>query len=138
MGRAMTTKIFVNLPVKDLDRSMDFFTELGYSFDPEFTDEQAGCLVISDDIYAMLLVEPFFQSFTPKQVVDATRSTEAILAIGVDDRQQVDTLVDKALTAGAQPATEPMDQEGMYMRSFQDLDGHLWEVFHMESTGQAA
>jgi predicted lactoylglutathione lyase len=130
----MTTKIFVNLPVKDLERSIDFFTELGYPLDPRFTDERAGCLVISDDIYAMLLAEPFFKSFTPKQVVDATRSTEAILAIEVGDRQQVDTLADRALAAGGQPANDPMDRDGMYARSFQDPDGHLWEVFHSAPT----
>jgi predicted lactoylglutathione lyase len=129
----MSTKIFVNLPVKDLGKSMDFFTKLGYSFDQQFSDENAGCLVISDDIYAMLLVEPFFKSFTKKDIVDATTSTEAILCLGVESRQRVDELVDKALAAGGLPSNDTMDQGFMYGRSFQDLDGHLWEVMYMDA-----
>ncbi|MCW2638732.1 MAG: extradiol dioxygenase [Dactylosporangium sp.] len=129
----MSTKIFVNLPVKDLGKSMEFFTKLGYSFDQQFSDENAGCLVISDDIYAMLLVEPFFKSFTKKDIVDATTSTEAILCLGVESRQRVDELVDKALAAGGLPSNDTMDQGFMYGRSFQDLDGHLWEVMYMDA-----
>ncbi|HEX6500142.1 MAG TPA: VOC family protein [Micromonosporaceae bacterium] len=128
----MSTKIFVNLPVKDLNRSMDFFTSLGWSFNRQFTDENAACLVITDDIYAMLLVEPFFQSFTKKEIVDATRSTEAIVALAVDSREQVDDLVDRAFAAGAAPANETMEQGPMYNRSFCDLDGHMWEVLYMD------
>jgi predicted lactoylglutathione lyase len=128
----MSTKIFVNLPVKDLGKSIDFFTKLGFSFNPQFTDENAGCLVIGEDIYAMLLVEPFFKSFTKKDIVDATKSTEAILALGVDSRQQVDELVDNALAAGGLPSNDTSDQGFMYGRSFQDLDGHLWEVLYMD------
>ncbi|MGP4003247.1 VOC family protein [Streptomyces sp. 8N706] len=128
----MSTKIFVNLPVKDLGRSVEFFTGLGYSFNPQFTDENAACLVISDDIYAMLLVEPFFKSFTKKEVADATKTTEAIVALGVESRQRVDELVDKALSTGGLPANEPMDEGFMYVRSFQDPDGHLWEVLYMD------
>ncbi|MGH3839694.1 MAG: VOC family protein, partial [Pseudonocardiaceae bacterium] len=120
----MSTKIFVNLPVKDLGKSIDFFTALGFSFNPQFTDENAGCLVISDDIYVMLLTEPFFKSFTNKDVVDAAKSTEVILALGVESRQQVDELVDKALAAGGQPGSFSNDESFMYGRSFQDLDGH--------------
>jgi predicted lactoylglutathione lyase len=130
----MSTKIFVNLPVRDLDRSIDFFTDLGFSFNPQFSDENAGCLVISDDIYAMLLVEPYFKTFTNKEIADATRSTEAILALGVDSREQVDELAEKALSSGGRPAKEPNDQGVMYERSFQDPDGHLWEVMYMEPT----
>lgn len=128
----MSTKIFVNLPVKDLDRSKDFYTKIGYSIDPQFTDENAACVVISDDIYAMLLVEPFFQTFTKKEIADATQATEAILALGVESRQQVDELVDRALAAGGSPANEPVDQGFMYLRSFNDPDGHLWEVAYMD------
>jgi predicted lactoylglutathione lyase len=128
----MSTKIFVNLPVKDLGRSIDFFTALGFSFAPAFTDENAGCLVISEDIYAMLLVEPFFQTFTTKEIVDATKGTEAIVALGVESRERVDELVDKALAAGGGPANDTNDQGFMYGRSFQDPDGHLWEVVYMD------
>ncbi len=128
----MSTKIFVNLPVKDLGKSIEFFTQLGFSSNPQFTDENAGCIVISDDIYTMLLVEPFFQSFTNKEMVDATKSTEAILALGLDSRQRVDELVDKALAAGGLPGHYTSDDGFMYGRSFQDLDGHLWEVLYMD------
>jgi len=128
----MSTKIFVNLPVKDLGKSIDFFTALGFSFNPQFTDENAGCLVISDDIYAMLLVESFFKSFTKKDIADATKTTEAIVALGVESRERVDELVDKALAAGGLPSNDTNDQGFMYGRSFQDPDGHLWEVFYMD------
>lgn len=128
----MSTKIFVNLAVRDLAKSIDFFTALGYSFNPQFTDENAGCLVISEDIYAMLLTEPFFKTFTGKEVVDSTKSTEVIIALSTDSRQEVDTLVDRALAAGGQVANEPSDQGFMYNRSFYDLDGHMWEVVYMD------
>ena len=125
-------EIFVNLPVKDLSRSMDFFTKLGMSFDQRFTDEKAACLVIDDNIYAMLLTEPFFKTFTKKEVANANRSTEAILALAVESRQRVDELVDRALSVGGRPSNETDDQGFMYGRSFQDPDGHLWEVFYMD------
>ena len=128
----MSTKIFVNLPVKDLGRSMDFFTNLGYSFNKQFTDENAACLVISDDIYAMLLVEPFFKTFTKKDISDATKTTEAIIALGLDSRTQVDDLADKALAAGGSASNDTNDQGFMYTRSFSDPDGHLWELFYMD------
>ncbi|WP_431043382.1 VOC family protein [Streptomyces sp. P1-3] len=128
----MSTKIFVNLPVKDLGKSIGFFEQLGYSFNPQFTDDNAACMVISDDIYAMLLVEPFFKSFTDKEIVDTSKGAEAIVALGVESRERVDELADKALAAGAKPSKEPMDEGFMYGRSFQDLDGHLWEVFYMD------
>ncbi|MQA03995.1 MAG: glyoxalase/bleomycin resistance/extradiol dioxygenase family protein [Streptosporangiales bacterium] len=128
----MPTKIFVNLPVKDLDKSVDFFTKLGYTFDQNFTDENATCMVVADDIYVMLLVEPFFQTFTKKPVADATSTTEVLLGLSADSRQQVDDLVDKALAAGAAEANEANDQGFMYGRSFADLDGHIWEVMWMD------
>jgi len=128
----MSTKIFVNLPVKDLGKSIEFFTKLGFTFNQQFTDENAGCLVIGDDIFAMLLVEPFFKNFTKKAIVDATTGTEAIVALGVESRQRVDELVDKAFAAGAKPSNETSDQGFMYSRSFQDLDGHLWEILYMD------
>jgi predicted lactoylglutathione lyase len=111
---------------------MDFFTNLGYSFNKQFTDENAACLVISDDIYAMLLVEPFFKTFTKKDISDATKTTEAIIALGLDSRAQVDDLADKALAAGGSASNDTNDQGFMYTRSFSDLDGHLWELFYMD------
>lgn len=128
----MATKIFVNLPVADLHRSTEFFTRLGYSFDPRFSDENAACLIISDDIYAMLLTRSFFQSFINKEIADTGTSNEAILALTVDSRQRVDDLVDRAMAAGGTAGGEATDEAGMYGRTFQDPDGHLWEVFHME------
>jgi predicted lactoylglutathione lyase len=128
----MATNIFVNLPVKSLETSVKFFEALGYTFNKQFTDENATCLVISENIYAMLLVEPFFQTFTDKEIVDATRQTEVLIALSADSREEVDTLVDKALAAGATYRNGPQDHGFMYSRSFQDPDGHNWEVLFME------
>jgi predicted lactoylglutathione lyase len=128
----MPTQLFVNLPVKDLGRTMQFFAALGFGFNERFTGENAACLVISDTISAMLLAEPFFSTFTDKQIVDTRASTEAILALSLDSRAHVDEIADKALAAGGQPSQPTQDHGFMYTRSFQDLDGHLWEVFHMD------
>ena len=129
---AMSTKIFVNLPVKDLARSTEFFTGLGFPLDQRFSDENAGCLVISDDIYAMLLTEPFFRSFTARGLPDTRKTAEAIVALEVGSRWRVDELADRAIGSGGAPAGEPMEEYGMYGRRFEDPDGHLWEVFHMD------
>jgi uncharacterized protein len=128
----MATNIFINLPVKSLATSVTFFEALGYTFNKQFTDENATCLVISENIYAMLLVEPFFQTFTDKEIVDATRQTEVLIALSADSREDVDTLVDKALAAGATYRNGPQDHGFMYSRSFQDPDGHNWEILFME------
>lgn len=128
----MATKIFVNLPVRDLARSVEFFTRVGYTFDARFTDENATCMVIGEDIYAMLLVEPFFRTFTRKEIADTSTTTEVIVALSADSRGQVDEIVDRAFAAGATPASETNDQGFMYGRSYQDLDGHIWEVMWMD------
>lgn len=128
----MTTQIFVNLPVKDLERSKKFFGALGYSFDQRFTDENATCLVISDTICAMLLVEPFFKQFTKKEITDTGKANEAILALSVESRERVDELAAKAVAAGGVEPKAAEDQGFMYSRGFQDPDGHLWEVFYMD------
>lgn len=128
----MATKIFVNLPVKDLQRSRDFFGALGYSFNAQFSDENAACLVISEDIYAMLLVEPFFKNFTKKEIADATKTTECLVALGVESRAEVDRLAEAALAGGGSAANDTMDEGPMYGRSFQDPDGHIWEIVHMD------
>ncbi len=124
----------MNLPVKELNRSVDFFTQLGFEFNPQFTDESATCMIVSDEVFVMLLVEDFFRTFTKKQIADAGTHVEAILAITADSRDQVDELYRKALGAGAQESNEPTDQGLMYSRSFQDLDGHLWEVIWMDQS----
>lgn len=130
----MPTTIYLNLPVRDLDRSKGFFTALGFRADPRFTDENAACMQISREIYLMLLVEPFFRTFTSKDVADATRSTEAIMALSVESRQRVDELVEAALGAGGSPSNRTNDRAFMYGRSFQDPDGHLWEVMYLDPT----
>jgi len=134
----VSMKIFVNLPVKDLARSTEFFTKLGFSIDERYTNESAGCLVISDDIYAMLITEQFFRTFTTKDLADASTTTEAIVALEVDSRERVDELADRALESGGSSASEPVEDDGMYERSFADPDGHLWEVFHMSPAAVAA
>ena len=128
----MARKIFVNLPVKDLKQSMAFFGELGFTFNSQFTDETAACMVVSDDIYAMLLTQNKFKTFTPKQVCDATKSTEVLVCLSADSRQEVDQLVRKAVAAGGTTYNEPQDYGFMYGHGFQDLDGHIWELAYME------
>ena len=128
----MATQIFVNLPVKDLNKSVEFFTQLGYTFNPQFTDENATCMIVSDTIYVMLLVEPFFKSFIKKEIADASKSTEAIICLSAETREQVDEMVSKAFAAGATVHNDKQDQGFMYGHGFQDLDGHLWEYMYMD------
>lgn len=125
-------KIFVNLPVRDLDRSIAFFKALGFVFNPQFTDETAACMVISGDIYAMLLTHEKFATFTPKAVADATKTTEVLTALSVDSRAEVDRLVEAALASGGTEARPAMDHGFMFDRSFNDPDGHIWEIFWMD------
>lgn len=128
----MPTSIFLNLPIKDLERSTAFFSALGYTFNPQFTNENATCMVISESIFAMLLVEPFYQTFTAKQIVDATTQSEALIGVSADSRQEVDDMVDKAIAAGAIVSREAQDYGFMYSRTFDDLDGHTWEFIWMD------
>ena len=128
----MATKIFVNLPVMELKQSMEFFTRLGYRFNPEFTDETAACMVVSEDIYVMLLTHAKFKEFTPKQVADATKSTEVLVCLSVESRAAVDEIIRKAVSAGGTTFGEPMEYGFMYGRSFQDMDGHIWEFIWMD------
>lgn len=129
----MSKKIFINLPIKDLNKSVEFFTKLGFKFNPQFTDENATCMIITDEIYAMLLVEKFFKTFTKKEIADTKNTIETIIALSVDSKAEVDELVDNALTAGAIAPRETDDKGFMYTRSFEDLDGHLWEIIYMDS-----
>lgn len=125
-------QIFVNLPVKDLSKTIAFFTQIGFEFNPQFTDDNATCMIISEHIFAMLLVEDYFKTFIKKEIVDASKSTEVIVALAVDNREEVDAIVQRALDAGAATYNDPMDHGFMYQRSFQDINGHLWEIFHMD------
>ena len=128
----MATKIFVNLPVKNLNRSMEFFTKLGYSFNPQFTDDTAACMVVSEDIYVMLLTEGKFKEFTPRPICDAKKSTEVLVCFSCESRDMVNDLVSKAVAAGGTTYAEPKDYGFMYQHGFQDPDGHIWELIYME------
>ncbi|MES2765807.1 MAG: VOC family protein [Bacteroidota bacterium] len=128
----MATQIFVNLPVKDLNKSVEFFTKLGFTFNAQFTDENATCMIVGENNFVMLLVEKFFKTFTKKEIADATKTTEAIIALSMDTRERVDEIGDKALAAGGKESNETQDHGFMYTRSFQDLDGHIWEIFYMD------
>jgi predicted lactoylglutathione lyase len=127
----MSTKIFVNLPVKNINKSMDFFKALGWTFNPQFTDETAASLVISEDIYAILLTHEKFAGFTNKKIADGT-TAETLIAIAVDSKAEVHRIADAALKAGAQEAKPPQDYGFMQLRSFLDLDGHHWEILYMD------
>lgn len=130
----MSQKIFVNLPVKDLNRSIEFFTKLGYSFNPKFTDQNATCMIVSDEIYVMLLTEQFFKTFTNKEISDAKKSTEVLISLTADNKEEVNEFMKKALDAGGKEPREPQDHGWMYGRSFEDLDGHIWEIFYMDES----
>ena len=129
----MDTKIFVNLPVKDLARSKEFFGKLGYTFNKQFTNDDAACMVISEHIYTMLLTEPFFKNFTKKPIADAAHTTESIICLSAESREAVDEMVRKAIAAGAKTPNPVQDHGFMYGHGFEDLDGHLWEVMWMDT-----
>lgn len=130
----MPRNLYVNLPVKDLDRTVDFFAEIGFAFNPKFTDENATCMIVNDSTSVMLLVESYFATFTRKPVADAKAVTETLLAISVDSRAEVDDFVAKAIAKGAVEYAEAKDYGFMYQRGIADLDGHQWEVFYMDES----
>ena len=135
----MNKQIFVNLPVRDLERAKAFFSSLGFSFNQQFTNDNAACMVVSDTIYVMLLVEKFFSTFTHKEIADANKVTEVLVCLSCDSREQVDETVAKAIAAGGTSPRQPQDHGFMYAHGFEDLDGHIWELVHMVETppGQA-
>jgi uncharacterized protein len=124
--------LFPNLAVKDLDRSVAFFKGLGFTFDERFTDETATAMVVNEQAVVMLLTEARFKDFTKKELADPRMQTEAIIALSADSREDVDAFADKALESGGSPANDPMELGFMYGRSFQDPDGHQWEIFWMD------
>jgi uncharacterized protein len=132
--KEMATKIFVNLPVKNLKKSIEFFTKLGFTFNSQFTDETATCMIVTEDIYFMLLTHEKFKTFTPKEICDATKSTEVLLALSIESRAKVDELVSKAVAAGGTTYNNAQDHGFMYTHGFQDLDGHIWEIFYMDQS----
>ncbi len=130
----MATKIFVNLPVKDLKRSIDFFTKLGFTFNPVFTDETATCMIISENIFAMLLTEKRFKDFTKKEISDATKTTEVLIALDAESRDKVIEMVTTAVKSGGSVYMDAADHGWMYQHSFADPDGHQWEILFMDES----
>ena len=130
----MLRQIFVNLPIRDLQKSQTFFRALGLEFNPQFSNDKGACLMIAENIYAMLLVEPFFQTFTKLPICDARKSTEVLIALSCDNRGEVEALVAKAVAAGGTTPNAPQDHGFMYQHGFTDLDGHQWEVFWMDES----
>ncbi|MEN9956167.1 MAG: hypothetical protein RLY34_974 [Actinomycetota bacterium] len=126
----MISSIFVNLPVKSLTKSVDFFTQLGFKFNPQFTDEESTCMIVNDSIYVMLLEHKKFQGFISKPIADKA-TTEAILAFSLDSADEVREMTQKALSLGARKLNEPEDLGFMFSWGFEDLDGHLWDLFYM-------
>ena len=129
---AVSRKIFVNLPVRDLATSKQFFAALGFTFNPQFTDDNAACMIVSDDGYVMLLTQPFFSGFTNNSICDTATHTETLLALSCTSRDEVDHMVKTAVGAGGRHAMDPQDHGFMYAWSFYDLDGHHWEVLWMD------
>ena len=130
----MAKKIFINLPVADLQKATTFYTQIGFTNNPQFTDETAACMVLSDEIYVMLLTHPKFKEFTKKEIGNAFATASVINSLSVDSVDEVNLMADKALSAGGKETNEPKDYGFMQLRSFQDLDGHLWEVLYMDVT----
>ncbi len=128
----MATKIFVNLPVKDLNKTIDFFTKLGFRFNPQFTDENATCMIVGEDIFVMLLIEKFFKTFTKKEICDTKKNTEVIIALSAESKEKVDQMIKNAIESGGIESRETQDYGWMYGRSFEDINGHIWEIIYMD------
>lgn len=133
----MHKQIFVNLPIENMARSQTFFRALGYEFNPEFSNEQGACLVVGENLYVMLLVKEFYQTFTSKTIADARTTSEVLVCFSCDSREEVDALVAKALAAGGTSPRPVQDLGFMYSHSFDDLDGHSWEFVHMVDASKA-
>lgn len=128
----MARQIFVNIPVKDLTKAITFYTHLGFTFNQQFTDENATCMIISENIMVMLLREEFFAKFTPKTIANAKQSTEMLICISAESREEVDKIVRLAVAAGGKTLVPVQDHGWMYGHGFEDLDGHMWEISYMD------
>ena len=128
----MATKIFVNLPVKDLNKTIDFFTKLGFRFNPQFTDENATCMIVGEGIFVMLLIEKFFKTFTKKEICDTKKNTEVIIALSAESKEKVDQMIKNAIESGGIESRETQDYGWMYGRNFEDINGHIWEIIYMD------
>ena len=127
----MEKQIFINLPVKDLKKTIEFFTELGFEFNPQFTNENATCMIIGENIFVMLLVDKYFKNFTKKEICDSKKYTEVINSISVGSKKEVDDMIKKVIKAGGKEYREVQDHGWMYVKSFEDINDHIWEVFYM-------
>jgi predicted lactoylglutathione lyase len=130
----MPKKVIINLPVKNLDKSKAFFSSLGLAINPQLTDENATCFVINDQTFVALLSEPHFKAITSKDVAEGSTAKEVLLAIGAETREEVDELVNNAVSAGGSELGEPQDHGWIYGRTFADLDGHQWNIFYMNAS----
>lgn len=131
----MAKQIFINLPVKDLNRSMEFYSKLGYTFNPQFTDEKAACMLVGENIFCMLVVESYFSTFTEKEIIDAHKQVETLIALSAEDRAEVDDHISKVTEAGGKVLGKTQDYGWMYYRAYLDLDGHHWEIVYMDPKG---
>ena len=132
----MPRQTYVNLPVKDVERSKEFFAKLGFSFEPRFSNETAACMIVGDTTFVMLLAEPFFQTFTTKKLCDATTTTEVLVALSCESREEVNSIVAAAVAAGGSVSREPEDRGFMYGHAFEDPDGHIWELIYMDTSAE--
>ena len=130
----MVKQIFINLPIKDLNKTKEFFTKIGFKFNQKFTDENAACLILGENIFSMFLIEKFFKRFTKKEISNYKSNAEVINALSVNSKKEVDEILNKVIKAGGKEPRETQDHGWMYGRSFEDIDGHLWEVFFIDKS----
>jgi uncharacterized protein len=130
----MARQIFINLPTKNLQTTARFFSKLGFRFNPQFSDENAQCMIISDDIYVMFLTESYFRSFTKKDIPDTATSAGAIYSLTAESREAVDDFMQRCIQEGGRDVSQPQTWDFMHTRTFEDPDGHLWEIFYMDMT----
>ena len=128
----MATQIFVNLPVKDLNKSVQFFTKLGFTFNAQFTDENATCMIVGENIFVMLVAEKYFKTFIKKEIADSKKTTEVLMGLSAESKEKVDEIVKNAMASGGSAANDVQDLGFMYSHGFQDLDGHIWDIFWMD------
>lgn len=130
----LSKHIYVNLPVKNLEASKSFFGKIGFEFNPQFTDDKAACMVVGENIFVMLLQEEFFKTFTKKPIADANATTEVLVCLSAESKEELEGFVERAFAAGAKPSIDPVDHGFMYQAGFQDLDGHMWEIAYMDQS----
>lgn len=130
----MTKQIFINLAVKDIQKSMDFYTSLGFSNNPQFSDESAKCMVWSENIFVMIMTHEKFASFATKPIADTKSNLAGLFSLSVDSIEEMNRILNKGLNAGGKEPTDMKDYGFMQQRTIEDFDGHTWEVFYMDIT----